>query len=50
MCIRDSYEIASADASVSGSLELAAGASADLAPYAGAKLVSTDVLDTNAGS
>ena len=43
------YEIASADASVSGSLELAAGASADLAPYAGAKLVSTDVLDTNAG-
>ena len=35
--------------SVSGSLELAAGASADLAPYAGAKLVSTDVLDTNAG-
>ena len=35
--------------SVSGSLELAAGASADLAPYAGAKLVSTGVRDTNAG-
>uniref|UniRef100_UPI00241FBD2F right-handed parallel beta-helix repeat-containing protein n=1 Tax=Cloacibacillus evryensis TaxID=508460 RepID=UPI00241FBD2F len=35
--------------SVSGSLELAAGASADLAPYAEAKLVSTDVHDTNAG-
>ena len=35
--------------SVSGSLELAAGASADLAPYAEAKLVSTDVRDTNAG-
>ena len=54
-----SFDVTSADigayawkaegGSVSGSLELAAGASADLAPYAGAKLVSTDVLDTNAG-
>ncbi|WP_455760194.1 choice-of-anchor Q domain-containing protein [Cloacibacillus evryensis] len=54
-----SFDVASADIgayawkaegfSVSGSLELAAGASADLAPYAGAKLVSTDVRDTNAG-
>lgn len=35
--------------SVSGSLELAAGASADLAPYAEAELVSTGVRDTNAG-
>ena len=35
--------------SVSGSLKLTAGASADLAPYAEAKLVSTDVRDTNAG-
>ena len=54
-----SFDVTSADigayawkaegGSVSGSLELAAGASADLAPYAEAKLVSTDVRDMNAG-
>ncbi|WP_418446365.1 choice-of-anchor Q domain-containing protein, partial [Cloacibacillus evryensis] len=35
--------------SVSGGLELFAGVSADIAPYAEAKLVSTDVRDTKAG-